>query len=121
MSKLAAVEAQSDRQQAASELSADRMVARVRLLMIIAGLTTLVAIAAVVSAIGYRAFRAGGGSATATTEGVITLPKGARVIVSSLTDDRLAVTLDIGGATEIRTYDLKTLKETGRIRFATAP
>ena len=89
------------------------MVARVRLLMIISGLTTLIAIAAVVGVIGYRAFRAGSGIATATTEGIITLPKGARVIASSLADDRLAVTLDIGGSTEIRTYDLKTLKETG--------
>jgi hypothetical protein len=122
MSKLAAVEAQSDRQPAAPELTADHMVARVRLLMIISGLTTLIAIAAVVSVIGYRVFRAGGGAATAaTTEGVIALPKGARVIASSLTDDRLAVTLEIGGATEIRTYDLKTLKETGRIRFAAEP
>ncbi len=89
--------------------------------MIISGLTTLIAIAAVVSVIGYRAFRAGGAGATATTDGVITLPKSARVIASSLTDDRLAVTLDIAGAIEIRTYDLKTLKETGRIRFAAAP
>jgi hypothetical protein len=31
------------------------------------------------------------------------------------------VTLDIGGATEIRTFDVKTLHETGRIRFATEP
>ena len=43
------------------------------------------------------------------------------MIASSLADDRLAVTFDIGGATEIRTYDLKTLKETGRIRFAAEP
>ena len=49
------------------------------------------------------------------------LPKGARVIASNVTDDRLAVTLDIGGATEIRIFDLKTLKQTGRIRFATEP
>ena len=49
------------------------------------------------------------------------LPKGARVISSTAADDRIVVTLDIAGATEIRTYDLKTLKETGRIRFATEP
>ena len=121
MSKLAAVEVQSDRQPAEADVTADRTVARIRLLMIISGLTTLIAIAAVVSVIGYRVFRASGTAATGSTEGVITLPKGARVIASSLSDDRLAVTLDIGGATEIRTYDLKTLQETGRIRFATAP
>lgn len=121
MSKLAAAEVQGDRQQAEPERTADRMVARVRLLMIIAALTTLIAIAAVVGVIGYRVFRAGGPAAAAIADGVITLPKGARVIASSLADSHLAVTLDIGGATEIRTYDLKTLKETGRIRFATAP
>ena len=70
--------------------------------------------------IGYRLSRSGGTS-VATTDGIVVLPKGARVIASSVTDDRLVVTLDIGGATEIRTFDLKTLKETGRIRFATEP
>ncbi len=49
------------------------------------------------------------------------LPKDARVIASVVADDRIAVTLDIAGLTEIRTFDLKTLKETGRIRFATEP
>ena len=99
---------------------ASRMVSRVRWLMIISGLTTLVAIAAVIGVISYRISRTGG-SSTATADGIVMLPKGARVIASSVTDDRLAVTLDIGGATEIRTFDLKTLKQTGRIRFATEP
>ncbi|MGD0332549.1 MAG: DUF6476 family protein [Xanthobacteraceae bacterium] len=97
------------------------MVARVRWLMIISGLTTLLAIAAVIGVIGYRVFRAGGSGAAATAEGIIVLPKGARVIASTVGGDRIAVTLDIGGATEIRTFDIKTLKETGRIRFATEP
>ncbi len=121
MNKLAAVEAQSDRQPNGTGAAADRAVARIRLLMIISALTTLIAIAAVVSVIGYRVFRSGGNGTAAVIDGIITLPKGARVVASSLTDDRLAVTLDIGAATEIRTYDLKTLKETARIRFATAP
>jgi hypothetical protein len=119
MNKLATVEAQSDGPVEASAV-ADRMVTRVRFLMIISGITTLIAIAAVVSVIGYRVFRAGG-SAGAVTEGIVTLPKGARIVATSMAGDRLAVTLDIGGAAEVRTYDLKTLKETGRIRFATEP
>jgi hypothetical protein len=96
------------------------VMARVRLLMIISGLTTLVAIAAVLTAIGYRVFRAGGTGPPAA-ESIITLPKGARVVANSVAGDSLVVTLDIGGATEIRAFDLKTLKETGRIRFVTAP
>jgi hypothetical protein len=130
MKKLAAASAQSDRGQAApgpvaanadvADAVASRMVARVRLLMIISGLTTLIAIAALVSVIGYRVFRSGGGVA-APTAGIVMLPKGARVVASSVADDRIVVTLDVGGATEIWTFDVKTLKETGRVRFAAEP
>ena len=131
MGKLAAGEMQSDgdkadRHQAgapaaAADAMAAGMVARVRWLMIISGLTTLLAIAAVVGVIGYRVFRAGGSGGAAITEGIIVLPKSARVIASTVVGDRIVVTLHIGGATEIRTFDIKTLKETGRIRFATEP
>jgi hypothetical protein len=96
------------------------MIARARLLMIVSGLTTLLALAAVIGVIGYRVFHAGG-SAAAPGEAVVALPKGARVIASTVADDRIVVTLDVGGATEIRTFDVKTLKETGRLRFATEP
>ena len=51
----------------------------------------------------------------------MTLPKTARVVSTAVAGDRIVVTLDIGGATEIRTFDSKTLKEAGRIRFATEP
>ncbi len=129
MGKLAAGEAQSDGDEAdrhhtaapAAEAMAAGMVARARWLMIISGLTTLLAIAAVIGVIGYRVYRAGGSGAAATAEGIIVLPKGARVIASTDADDRIEVTLDIAGTTEIRTFDVKTLKETGRIRFATEP
>jgi hypothetical protein len=36
-------------------------------------------------------------------------------------EDRVAVTIDVGGAIEIRTFDLRTFKPTGRLRFATEP
>ncbi len=129
MGTLAAGEMQSDGDEAdrhptaapAAEAMAAGMVARARWLMIISGLTTLLAIAAVVGVIGYRVFRAGGSGAAATAEGIIMLPKGARVIASTVANERIVVTLDIAGTTEIRTFDAKTLKETGRIRFATEP
>jgi hypothetical protein len=94
------------------------LAARVRLMMIISGLTTLIAIAAVTGVIGYRVFHAGGSGAV-PSDGIVTLPKGARVIATAAAGDRIVVTLDVGGSTEIRTFDVKTLKETGRIRFAT--
>jgi hypothetical protein len=96
------------------------LAARVRLMMIISGLTTLIAIAAVTGVIGYRVFHAGGSGAV-PSDGIVTLPKGARVIATAAAGDRIVVTLDVGGSTEIRTFDVKTLKETGRIRFATEP
>ena len=96
------------------------VMARIRLLMIISGLTTLVAIAAVLTVIGYRVFRTGNNGLPSAAS-IITLPKGARVIANSIAGDQLVVTVDIAGATEIRTFDLKTLKETGRVRFVSAP
>ncbi len=34
---------------------------------------------------------------------------------------RIAVTIEVGGAIEIRTFDLRTLKPAGRLKFATEP
>jgi len=98
--------------------AAARIVAKVRWLMLIAGATTLLAIAAVIGVIGYRVFKAEGSAAAEVTA---LLPKGARVIAAAVAEDRIAVTLDVGGAIEIRTFDVKTLKPTGRLRFATEP
>ena len=86
--------------------------------LVIAGATTLLAIAAVIGVIGYRVFKAEG---SAPAEVTALLPKGARVIAAAVAEDRIAVTLDVGGAIEIRTFDVKTLKPTGRLRFATEP
>jgi hypothetical protein len=97
--------------------AAARIVTRVRLLMIISGLTTMVAIAAVIGAIGYRVFRSEGSAGDV----IATLPKGARVIATAVADDRIAVTIDISGAVEVRLFDLKSLKPVGRLRFATEP
>src|ERR1700685_306810 len=93
--------------------------ARVRRLMLIAGLTTALAVAAVLIAIGYRLFRSEG--STVATDITATLPKGARIVATNVAGDRLVVTLDIGGATEIRTFDAHTLKPAGRLRFANEP
>jgi hypothetical protein len=49
------------------------------------------------------------------------LPKGARIISTGVAGDRLVVTVDIGGAIEIRTFDAKSLKPAGRLKFATEP
>ena len=100
--------------------AAARIVAKVRWLMVISGATTLIAIAAVIGVIGYRVFKAEG-SAAATADVTALLPKGARIVATAVAEDRIAVTVDVGGALEIRTFDLRTLKPMGRLRFATEP
>ena len=94
--------------------------ARVRRMMMIAGLTTALAIAALLIAIGYRLFRAEG-SAVSMTDVTAMVPKGSRIVSTGVAGDRLVITLDIAGATEIRTFDAKTLKPAGRLKFANEP
>jgi hypothetical protein len=95
------------------------LVARVRRLMLIAGLTTGLAIAAVLVAIGYRLFKSEGSANTSEITAV--LPKGAKIVSTGVAGDRLVVTLDLGGTTEIRTFDARTFKPLGRLRFVNEP
>src|SRR6266852_7503397 len=92
------------------------LLARVRRMMLIAGLTTALAVAAVLIAIGYRLSRTEGSAAA--TDITLMLPKGARIVATAVAGDRLVVTLDAGGVTEIRTFDAHTLKPAGRLKFA---
>ena len=93
--------------------------ARVRRLMLIAGLTTALAVCAVLVAIGYRLFRAEG--SVVTTDITATLPKGARIVSTAVAGDRLVITLDIAGTTEIRTFEAHSLKPAGKLKFVSEP
>ena len=95
------------------------LMARVRKLMLIAGLTTAVAVGAVLVAIGYRLFTAEGSRVTADT--TARLPKGARITAITVAGDRLVLMLDVNGQTEIRTFDAHTLKPAGTLKFTTEP
>ena len=94
--------------------------ARVRRMMLNAGLTSALAVAVVLIAVGYRLYR-GEGSPTASADITASLPKGARIVSTGIAGDRLVVTLDIAGVTEIRTFDAKTLKPAGRLKFVSEP
>lgn len=96
-----------------------RIVARVRWLMLVSGLATVLGIAVVIGVVGVRIYRSGANVATA--EMTAMLPKGAKIIGTAVAEDRLAVTIDVAGTVEVRTFDLKTLRPTGRLRFATEP
>jgi hypothetical protein len=100
------------------ESAAAQLVARARVMMVISGLTTALAIAAVVTVIGYRMFA---GASAIPGDGIITLPKGARVVSTVASAGRVVVLVDVDGATELRIFDIKTLKPVGHIRFATEP
>jgi len=100
-----------------AESAAAQVVARARIIMLISALTTALAVAAVVTVIGYRMF----GGAVATSEDTIALPKGARLISTSASAGRLAVLIEVDGGNELLTFDIKTLKQTGRLRFPREP
>ena len=97
------------------------LIARVRRMMLIAGLTSALAVAVVLIAVGYRLYRGEGSPAAATTDITVTLPKGAKIVGTAVAGERLVLTLDIGGVTEIRTFDAKTLKPAGKLRFVSEP
>jgi len=92
---------------------------KVRRMMLIASVTTAVAIAAVLVAIGYRLFTSEGSSAVKDV--TATLPKGARIYATAVAGDRLVLMLDVNGTTEIRTFDAQALNPAGRLKFATEP
>lgn len=88
--------------------------------MAISVLFTGVAIAAVLGVVGYRIFRDGGGSQK-IPEATVELPAGARIVGASMTDERIAVTIEVEGQTELRLYDAQTLEPRGRLRLGTKP
>ena len=95
---------------------AERAIAKVRLLMLIASVTTFVAIGAVVFVIGYRVFHAGGSTLAITPfELQASLPAGSKVMSATVSDGQLIVTLEINGETSVWFYDVKTLRPLGRI------
>ena len=96
-----------------------QIVARMRWLMVISGAATLLGIAVVVSVIGYRLFKSDGRAGPA--EAVALIPKGGRVVQTAVAGDRIVVTIDVGGALEVRTFEAATLRPEGRLRFATEP
>src|SRR6516165_2502486 len=102
-----------------AESAAAQVVARARIIMLISALTTALAIAAVITVIGYRMF--GGSGPVVATDEVIPLPKGARLISTSASAGRVAVLIELDGVNELRTFDIKTLKQTGRLRFTREP
>jgi hypothetical protein len=96
-----------------------QIVSRVRWLMVISGVATMLGIAVVIGVIGYRVLRSDGRAGPA--EATALLPKGGRIVQTAVAGDRIVVTIDVGGALEIHTFDAATLRPAGRLRFAVEP
>ena len=110
---------------------AERVIAKVRKLMLVSMAVTVIAVGAVFGLIGYRVFKGEGTTAKTAdklpeasaipTDVSLSLPRGARVIQSAVAGDRLVMTLDVDGKVEVRTFDVKTLQPAGRLNFSGTP
>ena len=102
---------------------AQAVVDRVRRMSMLSGFATLLGIAVVIVVIGWKVSRSGDSAPPAKTVDVMAmLPKGAADSIAAQTaGDRLVVTFDVNGAFEVRTFDTRTLQQTGRLRFAEEP
>jgi hypothetical protein len=113
------------------EGDASAVIAKVRRLMLISMAVTVIAVGSVFGFIGYRVMK--GEGATAKTadklpappaipnEVTLSIPRGAKVLQSAVTNDRLVMTLEIDGKVEVRTFDIKTLQPAGRLNFSATP
>jgi len=96
--------------------------AKIRRLMMIVSIVTFAAVGVVLAVIGYRVFHLQG-SAPQPAGGTVTasLPAGAKVLSTAAGDGRFVMTVEIGGAVELLSFDLATLKPLGRLRLAPQP
>jgi hypothetical protein len=98
--------------------------ARIRRLMMIASATTFIAIAVVFAVIGYKVYKSGDSAAdvaVAPADVTVALPAGAKVLSTAIGNDHIVVTIEVGGVTELRTFDPDTLKPLGRLRLESRP
>ena len=99
--------------------------------MLVSMAVTIIAVGSVFGFIGYRMFKGEGSvekradklpaPAAVPNEVTLALPRCAKVIQSAVANDRLVMTLDIDGRIEVRTFDIKSLRQVGRLRFASEP
>ncbi len=96
----------------------ERVISKFRRFSSVSMLIMVLGVAAVLGVISYRMMR---GKPLATGEVTALLPKGAKITSTAVSGDVVLVVLDVNGATELRTFDLRTLAPAGRLRFAAEP
>jgi hypothetical protein len=97
--------------------------ARLRRLMLIAGLTLGLGIFAVFAGIVYRLMTYGDKAPEMPAGGVVseTLPAGAKLISSTVAGNRIVLTYEHGGGTTLIMIDAKTLALIGRLDLKPQP
>ena len=97
-----------------------RMVLRVRRLMLGSLLVMAAGFLAVFGVIAYRLY-AGAERGRPPIEETLNLGRGARVIGTSATGNRLVVTVENAGLVEVLIYDIETLQPKGRFVIKPTP
>jgi hypothetical protein len=97
-----------------------RIVARVRRLMFGSLLVMAAGFLAVFSVIAYRLYTSAERARTPIEE-TLNLARGARVMSTAATDNRLVVTVESGGFVEVLIYDIETLQPKGRFTIKPTP
>jgi Family of unknown function (DUF6476) len=107
---------------AADDLSPEqaRIVARVRRLMFGSLVVMAAGFLAVFGVIAYRLY-AGTERGRPAIEETLHLARGARVLSTAATDNRLVVTVENAGTVEVLIYDLETLQPKGRFEIKSTP
>ena len=93
-------------------------IGKVRRLMIMT--TTFVAIGVVLAVIGYRLSQVKE-SAPSFVDVTHALPPGAKVLSTAIGSDHIVVTIEVGGAVQLLTFDPDTLKPLGRLQLQSRP
>jgi hypothetical protein len=96
-----------------------RVVRRLRGMMIGSSLIMIVGFLVVFGVIAYRLST--GAERARPVETSVSLPKGARVLSTAVSGDKLLVTIELAGATEVRLFELSTLEPRGRLRLVPEP
>jgi hypothetical protein len=99
--------------------AAAAIVAKAKRLMLLTLGLTFIALAVVLTVIGYRVLNLG--ERTPPREAVLQLPPGAKVLSSSVADGRIAVTVQTAMGVEILIFEANSLKEINRLRLGSPP
>jgi hypothetical protein len=96
-----------------------RLIARVKKLMAIPLLIMVAGFLTVFGVIAYRLYFKTPDKANPTIERVLMLPRGARVVSTTVNDGKLVVTVETGGTTEVLLFDLPSMQASGRFIIKT--